>query len=207
MNPVQITNGKENPSSGESSLIIYVNHERKDKFLGDMVGRPLEHGAIMKVTEPIFEPALAGHKPEIAGKWVTQTFLIPNETILVVSANKRQHWRDGGRPARLILRVREKAALRQVEFTTLQLSVSTRGTVNAVKGRFDVLSLEEAKKIGFVPNPMHLDQYTQESIVTHLRTQILERELEVKPSVQHVQVATIDGQTEKVILTTRRRTL
>lgn len=184
MNPVQIINGKENPTSGDSSLVIYCFHDGKENYLANMIGRKLPGGEVMKVNEPVYEPSLAGHKPEIAGRWVTQTFLLPNDLILVVSGNKRRTWQDGGRPARLILRIRDKAAMRQVEFTTLQLSVSTKGTVNAVKGRFDVLPLDEARKLGFVPNPMDLDHYTQASCAAQFQTKILEPELEVRQTTE-----------------------
>lgn len=206
MNPVQITNGKENPTSGDSSLQVFGFYEGKDRFLADLIGRKLNGGEVMKVNEPIYEPALVGHKPEIAGRWVTQTFLLPNEMILVVSGNKRRTWQDGGRPARLILRIREKAALRQVEFTTLQLSVSSKGTVNAVKGRFDVLTLEEAKKLGFVPNPLDLDHYTQASCAGQFQTRILEPELEVRQQTEIRKVETVSGE-QAIRVNTRRRSI
>jgi hypothetical protein len=206
MNPAIITNGKENPTSGESVVQIMCWHEGREKYLADVIGKKTPHGDFMKVTDPIFEPALAGYKQEIAGRWVTQTFLIPNETILVLYANKRRHWQDGGRPARLIIRMRDRAALRQVEFETLRLSASTKGTVDVIRGRFDVLSAEEAKKIGFVVNPLHNDHYSQANQVAQFSTRILEGELQAAAETEIVQSGTSHG-SQGVVIRKRTRDL
>lgn len=206
MNPVIITNGKENPTSGESVVQVMCWHNGTEKYLADMIGAKMPNGDFMKVTDPVFEPALVGHKPEIAGRWVSQTFLIPDNTLILLYANKRTHWQDAGRPARMILRVREKAALRQVEFATLRLSVSSKGTVDVARGRFDVLSVEDALKLGYRINPVNRDHYSQENMLMQFETKVLESELVPQSAQTLVQTQTTEG-TKTVVVRTRYRDL
>jgi hypothetical protein len=93
-----------------------------------------------------------------------------------------------------------------VNSKTLRLSASTKGTVDVIRGRFDVLSAEEAKKIGFVVNPLHNDHYSQANQVAQFSTRILEGELQAAAETEIVQSGTSHG-SQGVVIRKRTRDL
>lgn len=204
MTPIEIVTGGENPTSGSTDVRVFAWHNQQERFLSDLIGVKMLNGQeLMKINEPVYEPALVHHKPEIAGRWVSQMFLAPDDLILIIQANKKNHWQHAGTPARLIARIRTNAALREVSFATLALSASSRTNVPALKGRFDILSPVDAAKIGFVMNPLNRDHYTQDSVVVQFRTRILEPELQ--PAAKQTIVTTSSG--ERLVVEERTRDL
>lgn len=204
MTPIEVTTGGENPTSGGTEVRVWVWTGAQEKFLSDVVGQKIFNGEdIKKVNEASHEAALTGQDMKISGRWVNQLFLAPDGVIFIIQGNRKANFRDPGSPARLIVRTREQAALREVNFETMRLSISSRSDISPFKGRFDVLTPAQAAGYGFLMNPQNRDYYDQGSIIKQFSTRILEQELQ--PVASQRQVQGHGGET--VVIQERRRTI
>lgn len=127
----------------------------EERHLGIAAKSPQTAEVVATVSPyPIVIPAVQGYSAEVGGKMMRMIYAVADGEVLKVFVNRRA----GGLPvsACQFLRVRSGAALR-----TLELKLLTDAAVNhpygMIRGRFDLLTLAEARALGVKVN----EQFTK----------------------------------------------
>lgn len=139
------------------------------------------------------------------GTWSDNRFDLPEGTVLKLFATKKTSWSSLKQSAIIYIRVRNGAALRRFHFdTTRTQRLSSRETIEAINGRFDVLTPGEVANMGGPLMPSHL-----QPAATRAMVDALFREEIIAPETQQVplQVRTImhNSEGEQVTVATARR--
>lgn len=197
MIPIEVTNGEENPVSGSFKCIVMRIHHGLEGFISDAANNTPGYS---KIADPQFSPALAGFQMKIGGRWVDQTYIVPEGAILKVMASRKMSVTDKGKNACILLKAREKGPLIRVVAETLRIpNVSTRAEVTCVKGRFDVITLPDAMREGFKTLfPASFNPVIRDSM---FRVEVLEPEIKSKET--YATVTTASGGTAHVRQRTR----
>lgn len=129
-------------------------HGAEEKFLG----KPSGH---LPIGQPIYEPAIAGRKPEIAGQWFVTNYNLEPDDVIKLCVSKKLTWNSLIKQAHIYLRMRQQAAFRSVRIPLLAKANSSRAEAQ-LQGRFDILTVEEAQtEAGIIPNPNYIHMHAE----------------------------------------------
>ncbi len=117
---------------------------------------------------PIVTPSVQGYSNEIGGKMVRMTYQVEEGEILKIFVQRRPGADKVPVSACQFLRVREGAALREVEIKLLT-DASVNDPFGKVRGRFDLLSLADARALG-VSVPAHFERMFGEGSIANTLT-------------------------------------
>lgn len=136
--------------------------------------------------------AVIGYKPEIGGQWVTTSYDVNDGQILKIFAAKKTHWKGLETVASVFLHVREEAPYQKVKVKLLG-KPQTKLKYADITGRFDVLTLEEAREHG-VRVPAHYEKFFDKVVTDVLfEVELLESGLSLKEKIVKQTVHTSDG--------------
>lgn len=197
---ITMTTGREQfPGRSAQVNVTYIPGNkfggREESML--LASRGAVGGLTIRRTSHSATPAGIGMKPSVVGEWETATYDVPEGVTLKLWAQQQI---GVANMALALLEVRAKAPL-------YRISVDLTGYVRAstpvahIEGRFDILTLEQARAAGIIPTPMITKFLTTESKPWFRITQT-EPEIEPKAIRRARVVENLDG--SKVVVTERR---
>lgn len=150
---------------------------------------------------PVVIPSVQGYSNEIGGKMVRMTYQVEDGEILKIFVQRRPGAGKVPVNACQFIRVRESAALREVEMKLLT-DPAVNEPFGKIRGRFDILSLADARALG-VSVAAHFEKMFGEGSVANTMTFAT-----IAPeSVAVQQVKKADGTAVTVATVKRRRTI
>jgi hypothetical protein len=202
---LQTTYGQENFQSGSSKTYLFTMPTTAfpGKEVNVAVAAKDVHAGIRVVQSQPPVPAATGMVAEV-GKWTTTTYEMPEGRLLKLFMMRNTP--DFGTMrvgANLLLRVRSGAALRRVGAILVGHPRATY-TRAWTEGRFDILSVAQARALG-AAIPRHFEPSYDQTMVSR-GYEIVEIEPEHEaPPVPHAQVVTSSRGEEVVVTSVRRR--
>lgn len=109
--------------------------------------------ALVKVHEDRKQDAIEGMPETQCGAWQTRTFTAQEGLILQIFGSRRQRWNSLMASSNFFIKMRANAAHRRIILPTLRIAGKSMRNEVAVEGRFDLITLEEAERLG-VPAPI-----------------------------------------------------
>lgn len=147
---IRIMSGSETYAQGSSKLFVQVAGRDGYTFVSDAAKKP--NSGIVLDGRPAYVPAARSGMREQGG-WFDGNYNVADDTVLRLTGQRTE--RVGGRtgfkrgPFRghMFIRTRAKAALRRIALITVTADQSALVHV-LIEGRFDVLSVKEAGRLG-----------------------------------------------------------
>jgi hypothetical protein len=204
---ITATCGKENfPGVGTSQFHVFFVPTSSAQGSEVHLGVQSKKGAYVTgvgFQRPI--PAAVGMREEL-GKWTHGTYDVDEGIVLKAFCMKKTANVSSASQFNQLIRVRARAAHRRLSFPTLGWSRGAFASVS-IEGRFDLLTLDEARRIG-VTIPMALSGYYSGGMrPTMFEEFVLEPQIEALPTVQEAIVRNSEGREVVVPVTRRRRAL
>ena len=139
------------------------------------------------------------------GMWNDERFEVVDGTIIKLFATRKVGWSSMQEKAVIYLRARQGAALRKIDFATTRTpNISTRREIEAVNGRFDILTPGEVAQAGGIPLAGGLQPAASQVQIDRMFTlHVLSGETERTPI--RVQTTVVNSSGEQVVVDTAKR--
>lgn len=154
MTPIETLTGEINLRYGSAKAFVFhsprqfVNTGVNEMHLGIAAKSPQTALVVRRISPfPTVTPSVSGYAPEIGGKMTRMTYEVANGEILKVFGQRRAGAGKLTISACQFLRVRDTAALTEVTVRLLSDPNVTEPFAKVI-GRFDLITLEEAKSLG-----------------------------------------------------------
>lgn len=205
MTPIETLTGEVNLRYGSAKAFVFYSPRigaagAAEQHLGIAAKSPQTAHLVRKLSPfPTITPSVSGYAPEVGGKMIRTTYEIANGEVLKVFGQRRAGAGKLTFSACQFLRVRDTAAL--VELTVRLLSDPIVAEPYAkILGRFDLMTLDEAKSIGVKVLPHFEKMFTQGVVEDLIAAHVIAPE---KAKVETV--SKDDGTTAMVTVQKRRR--
>jgi hypothetical protein len=205
MTPIETLTGDINLRYGSAKAFVFYsprafNAGAAEQHLGIAAKSPQTSSVVRKISPfGIVTPSVSGYAPEVGGKMIRMSYEVANGEVLKVFGQRRAGAGKLTMTACQFLRVRDTAALTEVTVRLLSDPSVTEPFAKVV-GRFDLISLEEAKALGVKVLPQFEKMFHQSSVEYLFATRIIDAE---KAKVETIQKD--DGSTALVTVQKRRR--
>ncbi len=202
---VQVTTGDENLKQAIAK--VYVFHSPTDESSKELAlsrAAKDEVGKVKQVGSHTFIGAVIGIKPQIGGQWVTTSYDIVEGEIIKIFASKKTTWKGLLTTACLFLRIRQEAPLHKIKVKLLN-SFQTKLKTADIVGRFDVLTLEEARSYGVTVMP-HFESYFAPIVTSALfEVEVLEKSTAPKEKIETTVLPAVGDAPEIVVRRRKQR--
>jgi hypothetical protein len=204
MNPIETLTGEVNLRYGSAKAFVFYSPRAgfagaKEQHLGIAAKSPQTAHLVRRVSAfPLSVPSVAGYAPEIGGKMTTTAYDVANGEIIKVFGQRRAGANKLTFSACQFLRVRDSAALTEVRVRLL----SDPNVVHPyahIRGRFDLITLEEAKGLGVTVLP-HFEKMFSQGVVEDLFSVSV-----LSPEKAKIQTITKDDGSTAMVATEKRR--
>ncbi len=205
MTPIETLIGEVNLRYGSAKAFVFYSPRiggagAAEQHLGIASKSPQTAHLVRKLSPfPTITPSVSGYAPEVGGKMIRTSYEVANGEILKVFGQRRAGAGKLTFSACQFLRVRDTAAL--VELTVRLLSdPSVVEPYAKIVGRFDLITLDEAKSLGIKVLPHFEKMFSQGVVEDLISIRIIDPE---KAKVETV--SKDDGTTAMVTVQKRRR--
>lgn len=198
MNPIETLTGDVNLRT--ASAKAYVFHTPRKGGVGveeRILPVAAKSGQTNSVITPLQSfaqrtPSVQGYSVEVGGSMTAQSFIVAEGEILKFFVNRRPGAGKLPLTACQFIRVRETAALRCIEAKLLTDPKVTQPFA-MIRGRFDLLTLEEAVALGVTVNPGFMRQFHPANAgacmtVALMQPEAAKAEVQVLPSGESIVV-------------------
>lgn len=145
-------------------------------------------------------------KAEMVGKWTQGVYEMPDDVLVKINVNRSAGGQQ--RQANILLKTRAGAALTRIAVDTIPHErQSLRELI--IEGRFDILNLDDASVLGYVPPMMYRMSFDRERWSRHGFIHIREMapETQAPVRVRRERVENSQGEVVEVQSSHRRRAL
>ena len=204
MNPIETLTGDVNLRYGSAKACIFYSPRlggagSVEQHIGIAAQSPQTAHVVKKISSfPTVTPSVAGYSTEIGGKMIRMTYEISNGEILKVFGKRRAGAGKIDFTACQFLRVRETAALTEVTIRLFS-DAQVAEPYAKITGRFDLLSLAEAKALGVNVLPQFEKMFSQGVVEDLISSRI------IAPAKAKIESITKDDGTTAIVAVDKRR--
>lgn len=216
MIPVEILNGEVNLRKSQARMFCVYVPTDETRHLRDGEGFMSKiasssgvsgNGLARCVNNPTFLPAVANKDPQIAGRFVRQTFEVCEGFMLKVCCSRKVGAAPFPKNGTMIVRFRAGAPVQKVRFAMVD---EPEVTFNEcfIQGAFDILTLEEALKFGATFPLKWREPFEQSRVDAVVKgIDVLKESVTLKPEAKQITVtnATTGEKEIKTVVAAKRR--
>lgn len=207
---VLLRTGRVNLTNRSSKVVPFYVPRRTDdiqEMLLDMaVDHPTVNRKVQKAGNKEIVSSVPGYRMDIAGCFVTQTYMFEEGSLFKVFVQVKPGYGKMPKNANVFFRARLNAALLDVSIEMIA-SPEVAYTGAKIRGRFDILTLDDVRAEGAVVSKMSAltgSPIAVESVLTEVR--VLSPEIETPDMVRPIETGGDDNAT-KIYVRRRRRGL
>lgn len=205
---LSVTSGSENfPDVGVSKFYTFYTPCREHSGTEAHIGQraKMRQANLIPSGFPQGHPAAPGFIDHY-GRWTMSTYDVANGVMLKIFASMKRHGVSRATTMNQLIRVRAGAALRRINFRTLGWSKGAFAVVH-VEGRFDLLTVEEATRLGVVIPESFVGTYRPMQPNGLLTCDVLDAETVSEPVLADRMITNTAGEAVAVPAAYRRRAL
>lgn len=203
---LHLTAGKENHRDKSAQIQAFLHVEGKEcpVFVAPRKTDGPLHDKVTQIGTPQHRAARPGISTDIGGAWVTCNYEIADNTLIKLTVAKSLP--NNRRNCMLFILMRDNAPLNRI---TIPLRLNRFSVIDeaVIEGRFDVLTLEQAKQRGASVIPAFERMFSDVMRNSMMRLEQREAAVAALPPVVTVTVQNDDGTERRVSRPGRRRTL
>lgn len=207
MNPITTLTGEVNLRTASAKAFVFHcpragSKAAEERPLGLAAKSPQSCDVVRAISPfPSVVPSVQGYPPEVGGKMVRMDYEVADGEVVKVFGQRRPGTGKLPVSANLFLRVRAGAALREITVKLLTDACVTEPYAK-VRGRFDLLTLDEALELGCKVHPNFRRAFDPAAVAHIMEATVLAPEKAVAQTVVRA-----DGTAAVVIVEKRRRRL